>query len=298
VSRLQVRASIASEYNTLFPGVLTHMDKAPATKRARAVKRLKDYLLRHGQPRAEMTLMVLATGLSGFAFSFFLLKLGLHAMWLRYVLSILLAYGVFLLLVRLWLAFQHRRHERRTRLRPGVDLTGSDLADPNLVDLIPGRSTGRAPDIVPGGGRFGGGGAGGEFQQMQLAAAAQPDPPAKGFGFGGGIDLNLDGDEWLVVLALIAAIGATICASAYVIVTAPALLAEVLLDGALCAGLHRRLRRIEQQSWLEAAIKHTWIPVLVVAVFFALAGLAMHHYVPEARSIGGVWNHFLHQHPA
>ena len=58
-----------------------------------------------------MTLIVLLTGASGFIASVLLLRLGLHAMWLRYALGMAVAYLVFLLLVRIWLAL-HRPFSR------------------------------------------------------------------------------------------------------------------------------------------------------------------------------------------
>ncbi|MFI5165657.1 MAG: hypothetical protein ACHQQS_03475 [Thermoanaerobaculales bacterium] len=78
------------------------------------------------------------------------------------------------------------------------------------------------------------------------------------------------------------------------VVTAPALLAEVMFDGALSAGLYRRLRVLDHHLWWEDALRHTWLPVLVVAVFFGGAGYLMHRYAPEAVSIGGVLSHLTH----
>src|SRR5215218_4647068 len=81
-------------------------------------------LLRRGRPRVEMSLILAATGAAGFLASFAMLRLGLSLMWLRYGLAVLLAYAVFLLLLRVWLVLHSRE----------------PLGDPpdNFLDLVPG----------------------------------------------------------------------------------------------------------------------------------------------------------------
>src|ERR687894_2311887 len=88
--------------------------------RSRTVGRAERLLLRRAWPRAQMTLILLATGCAGFLVSFLLLRAGLTQMWLRYPLAILCAYAVFLLLLRLWLAAQSRR---KSVSDPDLDLT-------------------------------------------------------------------------------------------------------------------------------------------------------------------------------
>jgi len=61
---------------------------------------------------------------------------------------------------------------------------------------------------------------------------------------------------------------------------APALLAEVSIDGALVTGLHRRVKRIEQREWLRAAVRQTLIPALLVVLSFTLAGYALQRAIP------------------
>ena len=80
-------------------------------------------------------------------------------------------------------------------------------------------------------------------------------------------------------------------ASLYVVYIAPALLAEILVDGVLLSGLYRRVKRIEQRHWRRAAARQTLFPALLAVVFFGIAGYAMQAAVPEARSIGDVWKH-------
>ncbi len=75
--------------------------------------------------------------------------------------------------------------------------------------------------------------------------------------------------------------------------SAPAFLAEVLLDALVSVGLYRRLRALETRHWLATAVGHTWLPVLLVAAAFAVAGFLIQAHVPEATSIGGWWRHVL-----
>lgn len=88
--------------------------------RPRALARLERHLRRQGLPRLAMTLIVLATGLAGFVASALLLALGMSSMAARYPLAVGVAYVVFLLLLRVWAAYQGR-------------WTGVDVVD-NMVD--------------------------------------------------------------------------------------------------------------------------------------------------------------------
>jgi hypothetical protein len=104
---------------------------------------------------------------------------------------------------------------------------------------------------------------------------------------------DLDLEEGALALVVLAAVACAVAAAAYVILDAPSLLAEVLLDSVLSAGLYRRLRKIEQRHWLESAVRKTGLPFLLVAVFFMAAGALGHWYAPDAVSIGGVLRHIL-----
>jgi uncharacterized membrane protein YedE/YeeE len=79
--------------------------------REKAVAQLKNYLLRTSLPRLQMSCIVLVTGVAGFLVSFALLQAGMQTMWIRYTIAILFAYGIFLLLIRVWAETQ-RAHFR------------------------------------------------------------------------------------------------------------------------------------------------------------------------------------------
>ena len=237
-----------------------------------------------------MTLILLATGCAGFLVSFVLLRAGLIWMWVRYPLAILCAYAVFLLLLRLWLAAQSRRGDLGDL---GIDLVGVDLSG------VVGRSGGAATGFG-GGGDFAGGGAGGAVDGASSGLFSSMSGGRTGVGSGGGLldklNLNLDLDfddegcgAVLAVIAVALAILAGLVVSFYVIWAAPALLAEILVDGLLVAGLYKRVKNAERRHWLRAAVRRTLLPVVLTAVSFTAAGYAMQRAVPEARSVGEFW---------
>lgn len=105
---------------------------------------------------------------------------------------------------------------------------------------------------------------------------------------GGGFDFDLE-ELWLVILAVVAIIGGLL-AALYIIYIAPILLAEILVDGVLIGGLYKSLKGVEPTHWLQTAVKRTIIPAILAALFFTAAGFAMQKVVPQARSIGEIWN--------
>ena len=118
-----------------------------------------------------------------------------------------------------------------------------------------------------------------------------PGPPDFFPDFPGGGDsprffLDLD-DLWWLVLLICALLGALLTIG-YVIYDAPQLLAEVALDAGLVSAMYQRIRHEPQQHWSRAALRRTWIPATVLIFFMSIAGYAMGHLVPHARSIGDV----------
>jgi len=251
-------------------------------RRARKIESLKRWLQRKSYPRLHASLILLLTGLAGFLVSFVLLRLGVTAMWLRYPLAILVAYGVFLILLRVWLSLSRPRD---WYLEEVIDTT---------VEIVSSDSTVVTDSEFGGGGDFAGGGGGGSWESVTTVTSTKSSvstfTPAKSSGSSGfSFDLDLD-EGWWVLLAVVALMGAVI-AALYVVYIAPALLAEILLDGVLLAGLYKRLKTIEHTHWLRSALRRTAVPAAVIVVFFTIAGFAMQRAAPEARSIGEVLRH-------
>ena len=262
---------------------------------ARRVERVRRLLVRRGRPRVEMSLILAATGAAGFLASFVMLRLGLSAMWLRYALAVALAYLVFLLLLRVWIFL----HGRETLGDPPDDLL-------NLVphDVGTAKSAaGAAADTFGGGGDFGGAGAGGSWTEgvgsglRQAAASSDAGGAAAGGGGGSGgglldsLDVGVDDEGCAFFLLALALVVAGTLAALYVVYAAPLLLAEILVEGVLLSGLYRGMKRARRGGgdWLGAAVRRTWLPVLLTLLTFSAAGYFLQRAAPRARSLGEAW---------
>lgn len=268
----------------------------PAPPSARRVERVRRLLMRRSLPRVQMSLMLAATGAAGFVASFALMHLGVWRMWVRYPLAVLFAYAVFIVLLRVWL-FLHGREPRGHTHES--DATGlEDETFEIVVDSF--DRTEVRPDTFGGGGDFGGGGVDGGWGERAGASLRNVSPAynagsaASGGGGGGGgggglsnLDFDLDSEGCVFFLLALALIAAGVCASLYVVYAAPLLLAEILVEGVLLSGLYRGMRRARRGGdWLGAAVRRTWLPVLLTLLTFAAAGYLLQRAAPRARSIG------------
>ena len=208
------------------------------------------------------------TALAGFLASVLLLKAGVGQIWLRYPLAVLIAWGVFLGLVRVWAELE------RSTMRIDEDLGRTDLQGDEPVAVR--ESTWRGK------------------------------PPESGLdrweGWGRVLDISgylLEFEGCLAVAAIVAAIamatGAAIAIGG-MILQAEALLAEVLLDAVLITALYQRLRKKELDWWTSGVLRQTIKPVLMIMGSLMIIGVLLHFYAPEARSIGGAWRHWSATH--
>lgn len=198
-------------------------------------------------------------------------------MGVRYLIATLAAYLVFIF--SLWVWTKSTRRDNRERF-DGVDLA------PDLVPFPTGLSSHSSAESQPfqaGGGRFGGGGA------TEYFGPTSPMPIESGF------DVPLDIDEPVslaVIVAAAVAVGAALTAvgiSFYFVYTAPALFAELLLDGAVSAALFRKLNKLDRRDWVTTALRKTWVPAFLLIVFFAAAGWAIQVFMPNVNSLGDIF---------
>lgn len=230
-------------------------------QRRRLLGRVRQYLARRRSPRSVLSAILVLTALAGFLISMGMLKLGLGAMWLRYPLAVLGAWGVFLALVRSW------AERERNEIRVDEELAAAGTK----VDVFDGTA-GRS--VLSGGEPRG--------QWLDWLDWLNPFEV-----------LELEGCLMSVAVGVaVLALGGALIAIGSLIVQAEALLAEVLLDVILVSALNHRLHKLEPQWWLAGSVRQTLLPVLATMVFLTLTGYLMDLYAPEAESIGAVWRHW------
>lgn len=240
------------------------------------IHRIRCKLERDSFPRLQMLLLVTLTGASGFIASYIFLHAGLVEMWLRYLASFAVGYLVFLVLLWLWL---------RTRAEDYADVSVDSGSSSS-------GSCGSGTSYSGKGGDFGGGGASGSFDMPSenLLAIGESEGPV-----GDVLGTVAEAEEFAVPLFIALLIGAMVFSSFlmlyYMVYSAQALFAELLVDGVLSASLYRRLRDLETRHWLETAFRHTALPFALAAAVTSASGWAMSVYAPEAHSIGDVIVH-------
>lgn len=243
--------------------------------RSQQISKIKAALLTDGYPRLQMMMLVGLTGGAGFLTSYGLLHLGLHTIWLRYLLAMCGAYLAFLFLLWLWLRWPRMRF--------------SDLVDTlDATDLL--HVAGKSKVPLPAGGRFGGAGASLAFEApANPVAAPLLESVADSDGANiveGAVDAASGSDELFIPIMVILLVLTILLSSLWLIWSAPVLFSELLVDGALSAGLYRRLSHLPRRHWLETAIRRTVWPFLITTILVVAIGYGMNHLVPEAKSIG------------
>lgn len=224
------------------------------TARTKLIERMEVRLRAQSWPRFQMALIVAFTGLTGLLASAVMLRLGLHSMALRYPLATVLAYAAFLGLLWLWM---------RTRAEDWSDAGDGVQLAADAADYI-------SPAL-----RSRGGG-------LPHAARAQPDSDLGGPNPGS----LVDADELAVVILVVVAVASMLFSGVYLVFQAPALLAEVALDGAVAGSLYHRLHQAERQHWVQSAWGYTRWPLCFVLITVALVGWGLGQAVPGAFTLG------------
>lgn len=230
--------------------------------RVSAVESMRARLTREGFPRIQMFILVALTGLAGFGASAAMLSAGVDSMAMRYMLAMGVAYIVFFLLLWLWL------RTSAVDYLDAVPIGSSDI-------------TGDVADMAGGGGSFDGGGASANFDADTGRSAFETVAENP-------LEAVASADEAAIPLAVILLALGIALSSLFVIWSAPILFAEILVDALLAAGLYRRLRLLEPQHWMRAALRRTILPFVLTTLAVSGAGLGMQAYAPEARSLGEV----------
>lgn len=178
----------------------------PTSRRSETV-RARRQLQQRGWPRAQMALIVLLTGAAGFLASHGLRLAGVDAMVLRYPLAVLMAYAVFLLLMWLWIRW--RWDAVADGLTP--DLGGGGSSSGSSVAGSPWSGSG---------GRSGGGGTSASWGEPMAGSGADCADASLADLADGEAGLPL-----LTILAIVAVAATALLASAWVVWSAPVLMA-------------------------------------------------------------------------
>lgn len=280
----------------------------PETPEGRLRERVKRYLVQRFYTRFHMSLILMSAGLATMLSNWVLLRAGLHAMWLRYPITITLAYLTFIAGVWLWLQYIERtRGDEDAKEQSFVD--GGDLGG---VDIIPGGGGGggslELPNVLKGGGgSFDGGGAGGEWAEVNpvqaLAANVSPSAPpspnifaeaTKGIGDKLGGFGDLDGEAAIVIVLALVLFGSVVILSGYVIWFAPDILGEAMFGATLAGSLARTAKRHDEEGWVMGVVRKTWWPfALVLAAAEAFAIYVAIHF-PGASTFGAAMHAVLY----
>ena len=273
---------------------------------------------KHLPLRRHMTLILLATGLSGLLTTRCLLAAGVENIAIRYPLAVICSYFVFFILIKLWL--KHLSLSNTQQIKEKESYLGDALSNINIP--IGGGSGGSFPGsgglFSGGGGQFSGGGASGGFDDMGAiitegtgnalsetagSAGASILDGAGGavVGHGGGAlgdsvgdvaggAVSALGDEGglaaIVVMTVIGSVVAIVLgAGIYMIYEAPFILSEAAFQVVLAASLVKSSRAMNEPDWIGSVFRTTWIPFGLSLLLAWVGALVIHAYYPEVTRI-------------
>ncbi len=226
--------------------------------------------------RCHMAVILAAVTASGVLASKGLLELGVHSLRLRYPLAVSFSYLVFLGLVRVWIWY----------------VTLHSPSAPTLGSLDP---TGGGGGFSGGGGDgfagFGGGssGGGGASDTWDAAVSEAAPAPSKGSGWLPSLDLDLDADDGLVILLLVALVLGILGGAGYLVYAAPQILPEAAWQAVLATTL-TRVSKEEHHDWMRGVLRSTWLSFSVVLVLAGALGWAAHRHCPSATKLAEVFH--------
>jgi hypothetical protein len=233
-----------------------------------------------------------------------LFALGVHSLFLRYTIAIVVAYGAFLLGVRIWLAYVGARG-----IGTGARRQVNDRSTDGSIDL---------PDFAPrggtshvfggGGGTSGGGGASASFDgdmapPANVLAVEGTGLSATGGGGGGnssmlsGVgdvvgDIGGGDDGCLIAFAIMIVVGliALVIGGAFFVVSmGPEILIDTAFNAMLAGGLIKAGGKVSDPGWFGSVIKATWIPFAIVLGTTWAFAVAAAMLTPQAHTFGEVW---------
>ncbi len=240
-------------------------------------ERFKQRILHGYLVRFQMSLILTAVVASGVLSSKLLLMAGFHSLRLRYPIAVLVSYGVFLGLVRVWLWYVSIRRVAGVSL--GSFYGGKVFS---WGGGSGGWGGGRA--VRFGGGDSGGAGASDAWGESGAAEfAAAPAPSGGGGGWFPDLDFNLDGDGlWILILLAVLILG-IVFAGGYLVYAAPQILPEAAWQFALAGALKKASAK--DGDWMPGVLMSSAIPFFIVLILAAVLGWTAHHACPGATKL-------------
>lgn len=266
------------------------MTTKPESAHQALVDQIEKRLQRRSYPRLQMMIIVSLTGATGLLASAMLLRLGMTEMGVRYPLSVLIAYGAFLALLWLWirniaaeysnllpaqLAAEEAAQAQGTQDQPPIN-----LAEPvGALGAVQGLSAQEADAREQ------------PFAKVtRFFHTASATPSADHDGTERGPSKETQASKALLVPLLVGALFLGLALSSlYVVATAPALLAELVVDSTLSYSLYTRLVRTQEPNWLRAAVTRTIWPLVITTLFVSIVGWTLSDIAPGAHTLGEAW---------
>lgn len=257
--------------------------------------------------RLHMTLIILATGLSGLLTTRCLLAAGVESIVIRYPLAVLFSYFVFFILIKLWLKYLAVTNVQQVREKKsplGDALSNIDI--PTCGDSG-GSFSGSGGHFAGGGGQFSGGGASGGFDHVGVLITEGPGNTVVEHGGSAlgdtvgdvaGEAVSALGDEGglvgIVVLAVIGTVVAIVLgAGVYMIYEAPFILSEAAFEVVLAASLVRSSRAMNDPDWIGSVFRTTRLPFGISLLIAWVGAMVIHSYYPEVTRISELMRQVL-----
>jgi len=241
-----------------------------------------------------MSLILLATGLSGLLASKLLLLLQLENIIIRYPLAVFCSYLAFFLFVKLWLAY----------ISAWKSVNSSGTAGNQVFNLPDLSGGGAGPDVsLPkfggGGGAAGGGGATGAFDGPMTDAGAALGSSSSGSadavsGAGGSVGDAVSGifdidDDGIILIAIGVLLTAVFGASIYLVYMAPHVLSDAAFNFLLGTSLIRGYKKVNHPDWMGSVLRDTYIPFLCVLLITFAAACVIHSYAPDITKLSDLY---------
>lgn len=229
--------------------------------------------------RFHMTLIMAAVVFSGVLASKIMWWFGVTSMAARYPMAVVCSYGVFFVLLSIWLLYIDAVH------------AGDQGATADLADTVGQLARG----AIDANRRFSTGGDGvGDMVGSVADSVSSGGSDTGGGGGGGGSSFSLgdgDGEGGIIILAVLVVVMLVVfCSGVYVIWEAPNILAEVAFQAVLAGSLRRRAKMAEDPGWTGGVLRATWWPFAIVVLVSALFGGVAIGLCPGATRLPEVLN--------